>query len=112
MNRGEIYLVSWPFSDFTGRKLRPAVVVQADFLNRLIADTVFVQITGTSRQAVTEVLLDPAVELSSGLRFPSYAVCTNFLTLDQAKAQRMMGKLSATAMAKIENCLKSALAIP
>ena len=40
MNRGEVVLVDWPFSDLTGSKLRPAVVVQADFLNSLIDDTV------------------------------------------------------------------------
>ena len=37
----------WPFRDRTGSKARPAVVVQADFLNGLLDDTVFVQITGT-----------------------------------------------------------------
>ena len=36
MNRGEVVLLDWPFSDLTGSKLRPAVVVQADFLNGLI----------------------------------------------------------------------------
>ena len=47
MNRGEFVQVDWPFSDRTGSKTRPAVVVQADFLNGLIDDTVLVQITGT-----------------------------------------------------------------
>ena len=48
MNRGDVVLVDWPYSDRTGSKLRPAVVVQADFLNGLIDDTVLVQITSTS----------------------------------------------------------------
>jgi len=34
MNRGEVVLVDWQFSDRTGSKLRPAVVMQADFLKR------------------------------------------------------------------------------
>jgi mRNA-degrading endonuclease toxin of MazEF toxin-antitoxin module len=33
MNRGDVVLVNWIYSDLTGSKLRPAVVVQADFLN-------------------------------------------------------------------------------
>jgi hypothetical protein len=33
MNRGDVVTVDWPFSDRTGSKLRPAVAVQADFLN-------------------------------------------------------------------------------
>ena len=44
MNRGEVVLVDWPFSDLSGSKLRPAVVVQADFLNGLLDDTVYVKV--------------------------------------------------------------------
>ena len=46
MNRGEVVEVDWQFSDMTGSKRRPAVVVQADFLNGLSDDTVLVKITG------------------------------------------------------------------
>ena len=35
MNRGDVVEVDWPFSDLTGSKRRPAVVVQADYLNGL-----------------------------------------------------------------------------
>jgi mRNA-degrading endonuclease toxin of MazEF toxin-antitoxin module len=47
MNRGDVIEVDWPFSDLTGSKRRPAVVVQADYLNGLIDDTVLVKITGS-----------------------------------------------------------------
>ena len=68
MNRGEVVEVDWPYTDLTGSKRRPAIVVQADFLNGLIDDTILVQIT-SSRHGLpgTEVLLDPAVETDSGL---------------------------------------------
>src|SRR5713101_5208547 len=46
-----------------GSKMRPAVVVQADFLNGLIDDTVLVAVTRKVRApSVTEAVLDPAVE--------------------------------------------------
>ena len=105
-------MVDWPFSDRTGSKLRPAAVVQADFLNARITDTVLVQITGTSRRAVTEVLLDPAVESKSGLRAVSYAVCNNFLTVAQTMVRRRMGELSAGAVNQIEAKVKLALELP
>ena len=86
--------MDWQYSDRTGSKLRPAVVVQADFLNGLIADTVLIHITGTTRNAVTEVEIDPAVEPQSGLVQVSYAVCNNILTIDQTlilrKARRVV----------------------
>ena len=30
MKRGDVVEVDWPYSDLTGSKIRPAVVVQAD----------------------------------------------------------------------------------
>ena len=51
MNRGDVVSVDWPFSDLTGTKVRPAVVVQADFLNGLIDDTVLIQITSSRHGA-------------------------------------------------------------
>jgi mRNA interferase MazF len=110
MIRGDVVQVDWPYSDLTGSKSRPAVVVQADFLNGLIDDTVLVQITST-RHGIpgTEVVIDPAQEATSGLSRVCFASCTNFLTLDQALIQRTVGVLSSAAMQQIETCLKAVL---
>jgi mRNA interferase MazF len=107
MKRGEVVEVDWQYTDMSGRKLRPAVVVQADFLNGLIDDTILVQITST-RHGIpgTEVLLDPAVEPASGLRMLCVASCLNVTTFDQALVLRTIGFLSDAAMQQIEECLK------
>src|ERR1700734_1289820 len=86
MNRGEVVEVDWPFSDRTGSKTRPAVVVQADFLNGIIDDTILVQITGT-RHGIPgkEVEVDPNAETNSGLSKICYVSCTNWLTVDQTQ---------------------------
>ena len=31
MNRGQIVEVDWPYSDLSGTKVRPAIVVEADY---------------------------------------------------------------------------------
>lgn len=113
MNRGEVVLVDWPYSDMTGSKLRPAIVVQADFLNGLIDDTIYVQVTGT-RHGIpgTEVEIDPAVETASGLFKMSYASCANFLTRDQALIHHTLGILSDVAMRQVGDCLKIVLELP
>jgi len=113
VRRGEVVRVEWPFSDRTGSKVRPAVVVQDDSLNRMIADTVLVPISRT-RRAVgsTEVLIDPSVETAAGLRFPSVASCNNFLAIDQGLIVQKVGRLSASAMQRIDACLKTALGLP
>ena len=101
-----------PFSDRTGSKTRPAVVVQADFLNRLIDDTVLVQITRTRHGLPgTEVKIDPSVEAISGLTKVCYASCTNVLTLDQSLVLRTVGVLSDVVLQQIEACLKTILEI-
>jgi mRNA-degrading endonuclease toxin of MazEF toxin-antitoxin module len=81
MNRGDVVEVDWPFTDLTGTKPRPAVVVQADFLNGLIDDTIYVKIQGNAYGIPgTEVEIDPAVETFSGLSKVCYASCRDILT--------------------------------
>ncbi len=111
--RAEVVMVDWTFSDRTGSKVRPAVVVQADALNGLIDDTVLVSITRQSRGATTvEVVIDPAIDTASGLPHVSVAVCNNIMTLDQALIRRRIGTLSDATMQKIGDGLRAALDLP
>ena len=99
MNRGDVVLVDWPYSDRTGSKLRPAVVVQADFLNSLIDDTILVQITSTAHGIPgTEVRLVPANEPHAGLLHTCVASCINLLTADPGVIDQKIGVLSDVAM--------------
>jgi mRNA-degrading endonuclease toxin of MazEF toxin-antitoxin module len=113
MKRGEVVEIDWQFSDLTGSKKRPAVVVQADFLNGLLDDTILVKITG-SKYGIpgTEVALDPGKETASGLSKLCYASCKDILTRDQALVLRSIGVLSDVAMREIEACLRTVLQIP
>jgi mRNA-degrading endonuclease toxin of MazEF toxin-antitoxin module len=112
MNRGEVVEVDWPFSDRTGSKTCPAVVVQADFPSGLIDDTVLVQVTGTRHGLRgTEVEIDPSIETASGLTKVCYASCTNVLTLDQSLVLGTVGVLSDAVLQQIEACLKTVLEI-
>ena len=112
MNRGDVVEVDWPYSDLMGTKRRPAVVVQADFLNSLIDDTIFVMITSTKHAIPgTEVEIDPAVESASNLRHRCYAKCTNVLTRDQGVVGPVFGYLSDGVMRQVEASLKVVLEI-
>jgi mRNA-degrading endonuclease toxin of MazEF toxin-antitoxin module len=113
MNRGDVVEVDWPFSDLTGTKRRPALVVQADYLNGLIDDTILVKITG-SRFGIpgTEVAIDPAVETASGLSKVCYASCKDMLTRDQTLIPRTIGVLSDSIMRRVEDCLRAVMELP
>jgi mRNA interferase MazF len=112
MKRADVVLVDFPYSDGTGSKLRPALVVQADFLNRIIGDSILVSITRTVRPASqTEALIALARERQSGLRHDSVVTCTNFITIDQARVYRTIGVLSNITMDEVDRCRRTALAL-
>jgi mRNA-degrading endonuclease toxin of MazEF toxin-antitoxin module len=110
MTRGEVVEIDWQFSDLTGSKRRPAIVVQADYLNGLIDDTILVKIP-SKRFGIpgTEVEIDPTVETASGLTKTCYASCKDLLTRDQALAVRTIGVVSDTIMQLIDDSLRSVL---
>jgi mRNA interferase MazF len=112
MNRGDVVLVDYPFSDGTGSKVRPSLVVQADPLNRLRADTILAIITSTHGGRATELLIDIAQEPGSGLRFNSSVQCDTLVTVDQSLVLRVLGSISASALKRIDGCLKAALGLP
>ena len=61
VRRGEVVLVDFPYSDHTGSKVRPALVVQADALNQHLDDTILALITGSRHRrvgAATQVVID------------------------------------------------------
>jgi mRNA-degrading endonuclease toxin of MazEF toxin-antitoxin module len=88
MRRGDVVLVDWPYSDRTGSKLRPAVVVQA------------------MRRG------DVVLETGSGLSHPSFASCANLLTADPILIDQTIGYLSDAIMRQISDCLKRVLDLP
>jgi mRNA interferase MazF len=114
MNRGNVVLFDFPFSDATGSKLRPALVIQADLLNQAIDDTILALITRTRRGGPTEFLIDLSTPdgQQSGLHHTSVVDCKNLLTADQSFIHTCIGDLPDTAMRQVEKCLKMALAIP
>ena len=113
MKRGEVVLFDFPFSDRTGSKLRPAVVVQADILNQAIDDTILALVTRTQRRGPTELLIDVATSdgKQSGLFHSSVVDCKNLLTTDQTFVYAKLGALSASLLQQLDDCLKSALGL-
>lgn len=111
-SRGDVVEVIRLYTDMTGSKRRPAVVIQADFLNSVLDDTILVQITGKDHGLGTEVRLDPSIETDSGLSKPCVASCVNIRTFEQDLIVRTIGFLSSTAIQRIEAALKLTLGMP
>lgn len=117
VTRGDIVLVDYPFSDRTGSKVRPCLVVQSDHNNHRLDDTIVVTITSRTRQAgaePTQLLIDVSTPAGqrSGLLFTSAVQCENILTVDCGFVFRKIGALPSDTMLQVNGCLKMALAIP
>ena len=116
MKRGDIVIVEVFFSDRTGSKVRPALVVQSDFLNERLSDTIVAIITSSPRRfsgSGTQLRIDPGAEAgkSSGLRAVSVVQCENLVTIDSSLIHAKIGQLSDAAILEIERCLKVTLGI-
>lgn len=112
VSRGDVVLVDYPFSDRTGSKVRPALVVQADTLNQRITDTILVAISrSTHRASATQFLIDLKTPegAQSGLRQDSMVQCENILTFDQRLIIATIGGLSVPMMRLVNDCLRKAL---
>jgi mRNA interferase MazF len=108
--RGDVVLVDFPFSDASASKRRPALVVQSDSV--VSANTIIVPITSNiARAGTTRLIVDPAVEGTSGLKMASAIACEGLFSLHRSLIVRTIGSLSAPSMAKVDECLKAALGL-
>lgn len=96
--------------------MRPAVVVQNDRDNQRLSKTIVAMVTGNVRRAAepTHLLIDPATpdHAGTGLHGKSLVVCVNLFTVDQSSVLRTIGRLSGSALAQLNDCLRAALSLP
>ena len=114
VSRGEVVLAELPFTDGSGSKVRPALVVQNDNNNRRLQDVIVALITTKLDRAgvePTQLLIDISTPEGSqtGLLHPSAVKCEHLITLHQRFLKRVIGRLSPAAMQQINECLKASL---
>ena len=116
VQRGEIVLVDFPYSNHTGSKMRPALVVQSDIWNQRLNTTMLAGITTNLHRRVgapTQYFIDLETTdgQQSGLHFNSVVRCDKLITSNRSRIQGVIGRLSETALEEIDVCLKAALDI-
>jgi len=116
LRRGDIVLADLPYSDRTGSKKRPALVVQCDRNNQRLDDVILAVITSTTERAgsePTQLLIGMTTPegRQSGLLHDSVVKCENLMTLDRHFLGRVIGHLPPEAMEKIGQCLKESLGL-
>ena len=106
MAKGDIVLITLPFTDLSGSKLRPAVVLVDTPLDL----TVCFVTTQIAWQEITDVLLAPT--LANGLRKPSLIRTSKIATIDRTLAKGLLGRLSGQEVVELNIKLKQLLQLP
>ena len=103
MAKGDIVLISFPFTDLSGSKLRPAVVLADSTLDLTVC---FIS-TQLSWQETTDIVLTPTA--ANGLRKSSLIRTSKIATLDKVLAKGLLGRLSEQEVSELNTKLKQLL---
>jgi mRNA interferase MazF len=115
MNRGDVVLAFYPFASGAGGKRRPGLVVQNDADNARMAATILAQITTNLTRVgePTHLLIESSTTegQQSGLLHDSLVSCNNLVTVELTRIHKVIGRLPAATMQRIDDCLKAALGL-
>ncbi|MBY0435398.1 MAG: type II toxin-antitoxin system PemK/MazF family toxin [Cyclobacteriaceae bacterium] len=108
INQGDIVAVDFPFSDGSGIKRRPALVISNDVINKT-GDVVLMQVTSKFKNDVLTIALQPK-EISSPLPLQSFLRVHKLFTIDRKLVVKKLSKLNENAfdsvLAKLFEILK------
>lgn len=103
MQKGDIVLIPFPFTDLSGNKLRPAVI-----LAETKSDIIVCFITSQLHyQEHTDILIEP--DISNGIKKSSLIRVNKIATLDKALALGKIGSVTYTELNKLNTNLKQLL---
>ena len=106
MAKGDIVLITFPFTDLSGSRLRPAVVL-ADTVLDLTACFITTQI---GWQESTDLMLIP--NATNRLKKQSLIRTNKIATLDRKLVKGLLGKLTQQELTDLNTNLKILLQLP
>ncbi len=101
MQKGDVILIVFPFTDLSGNKLRPALVL-AETTNDL---TVLFITTQLKWQEVTDVVLIP--DSNNGIKKTSLLRISKIATLDKTLVKGRLGSVNTTILREVDVKLKA-----
>ena len=113
LKKGDIVLLPYPFTDLSGQKPRPALVISSDNFNDNNQDAVFIFITKTIYNSPFDLRIetnDHRFRLT-GLKSASTFRTSKIITLHKGLAKVKLGHADASLLSDVEIRLKSLLDI-
>lgn len=111
--RGQVVVVEVPFSDHSGTKPRPVMIVSADDFHHGLPDIIVCPISSQPRYYDRPGPGDCPLEKwrSVGLRYPSTLRVSKLLAIDKRIVRRTLGRASAVDLERADVTLREALAL-
>ena len=111
--RGHVVVVNVPYSNHTGTKPRPALVVTTENFHRRLPDVIVCPISSQPRYYRRPGPGDhPLVNWSTaGLRHPSTVRVSKIVAVDKLILKKVLGSLSHADLAKVDSQLCEALGL-
>ncbi len=115
VKRGSVVLIRYPFTDLTGAKVRPALVLTPDHLLPRLEDVLCLFISSAMLEELlpTDFILEPghASFLQTGLQRRSVFSMHKLALLHKALALRVLGEGNQLLMHEINQRLRLALGL-
>ncbi len=105
-NRGEVLLIPFPFSDLTGRKARPVVVLSSPRYQRRMGDLIVAMLTSAPRSGPFDCEIRHWQQ--AGLYLPTWARA-KLATLTPRMVLKRLGRLSQTDLHAVDRIVRRAL---
>ena len=100
MKKGNVILIPFPFTDLSGSKIRPAVV-----LNISVSDVTICFITSELKwKTENDIVVFPSA--NNGLKVPSLIRIGKIATIDTSLVLGILGELSDIEIAELDKGLK------
>ena len=106
MSKGDIVLIPFPFTDLSGNKLRPALVLAENTLDITVS---FIT-TQLQWQEPTDIVLQP--QKKNGIKKLSIVRLSKIATIDKSLIVGIIGSMSSTQILELDQKLKSIFQIP
>ena len=106
-NPGDVVLIGFPFTDLSGSKQRPALVISSKWYNKNKIDLILSAITSQipAKPQEDEYLLSQKELMSAGLPKKSIVKVGKIITLDQRLVRKKLGCLPAETLSRVKNIL-------
>ncbi len=106
LHKGDLVLVPFPFTDFRGTKIRPAVVI---WTNNLDVTLCFISSQNLTHISSEEFVIDktnPEFSLT-GLKISSKVIVSKLVTIQCNLITRRLEKLGVNSLQKLDQCLRN-----